>query len=201
MVKQAVLRRFDLEDAWVLANELLKDETRCQLVSTVIYSTILKCFAIPKQINRIFAGHAEIRESRVLGNTIAYNTMIEASVRCGAMDCIPALLEEMKQTHAEPDIIMHFTPGIASLGTWTVLSKCCEKMKKEGKYAADEILYNSLLDGYAKQYRVEEAIQLPDEIRPAGVSPSSYTSSFLVKLLFVHASRKRASGIGSWTGR
>merc|ERR1719162_399340 len=58
-----------------------------------------------------------------------------------------------------------------------------QEMKKDGKYAADEILYNSLLDGCAKQHRVEQAIQLLDEMRTNGVSPSNDTLSILVKLL------------------
>jgi len=174
-----------VEDAWALMHELLKDDTRRQLVNTVIYSTILKGFAMSKQTQRIFAVHAEMRENEVQCNTITYNTMIDACARCGSMDRVPALLEEMKKTHVEPDIITYSTlvKGYCLSGDVDRAFQVLQEMKKDGKYAADEILYNSLLDGCAKQHRVEEALQLLDEMRTNGVSPSNYTLSILVKLL------------------
>jgi len=181
----ALVKNGCVEDAWVLTHELLKDETRCQFVNTVIYSTILKGFAMSKQTQRIFAVHAEMRESNVQCNTITYNTMIDACARCGSMDRVPALLEEMKKTHVEPDIITYSTlvKGYCLSGDVDRAFQVLQEMKQDGKYAADEILYNSLLDGCAKQHRVEEAIQLLDEMRTNGVSPSNYTLSILVKLL------------------
>merc|ERR1719502_1710401 len=49
--------------------------------------------------------------------------------------------------------------------------------------APDEVMYNSLLDGCAKQQRLQEALQLLDGMKEAGVVPSNYTLSILVKLL------------------
>merc|ERR1719405_472481 len=47
----------------------------------------------------------------------------------------------------------------------------------------DEITYNSFLDGCAKQHRVDDALAALDEMQAAGVRPSNYTLSILVKLL------------------
>merc|ERR1719327_640819 len=47
----------------------------------------------------------------------------------------------------------------------------------------DEITYNSFLDGCAKQHRVDEALAALDEMQAAGVRPSNFTLSILVKLL------------------
>jgi len=181
----ALVKNGCVEDAWTLTHDLLKDETRRQFVNTVIYSTILKGFAMSKQTQRIFAVHAEMRESNIQCNTITYNTMIDACARCGSMDRVPALLEEMKTTHIEPDIITYSTlvKGYCLSGDVDRAFQVLREMKKDGKYTADEILYNSLLDGCAKQHRVEEAIQLLDEMRASGVNPSNYTLSILVKLM------------------
>merc|ERR1719265_2138740 len=181
----ALVKNGCVEDAWVLTHELLKDETRRQYVNTVIYSTILKGFAMSKQTHRIFAVHAEMRASEVPCNTITYNTMIDACARCGSMDHVPELLAEMKKTHIEPDIITYSTlvKGYCLSGDVDRAFQVLGEMKHDGKYVPDEILYNSLLDGCAKQHRVEEAIQLLDEMRSNGVSPSNYTLSILVKLL------------------
>merc|ERR1719395_42596 len=56
-------------------------------------------------------------------------------------------------------------------------------MKRENKFAPDEILYNSLLDGCAKQHRVEEALRLLEEMKESSTTPSNYTLSILVKLM------------------
>ena len=40
-----------------------------------------------------------------------------------------------------------------------------QETKNDGKYAADDVLCNSLLGGCAKQHRVEDAIQHLDEMR------------------------------------
>mmetsp|Transcript_113517 Transcript_113517/g.253265 ORF Transcript_113517/g.253265 Transcript_113517/m.253265 type:complete len:252 (+) Transcript_113517:2-757(+) len=56
-------------------------------------------------------------------------------------------------------------------------------MKEEAGLAPDEVMYNSLLDGCAKQQRLEEALRLLKEMRASGVAPSNYTLSIMVKLL------------------
>jgi len=56
-------------------------------------------------------------------------------------------------------------------------------MKGDDKFVADEIMYNSILDGCAKQHRVDDAMGLLEEMKTAGVVPSNYTLSILVKLL------------------
>jgi len=58
-----------------------------------------------------------------------------------------------------------------------------EDMKSDDKFAPDEIMYNSILDGCAKQHRVNEAMHVLEEMKTAGVIPSNYTLSILVKLL------------------
>merc|ERR1719412_675796 len=44
-------------------------------------------------------------------------------------------------------------------------------------------MYNSILDGCAKQHRVEDALRLLDEMKTNCIGPSNYTLSILVKLL------------------
>merc|ERR1719482_299449 len=58
-----------------------------------------------------------------------------------------------------------------------------EELKNDNKYHPDEIMYNSILDGCAKQHRVEDALRVLEEMKATGVGPSNYTLSILVKLL------------------
>merc|ERR1719313_160756 len=180
----ALVKNGVVEDAWELLHELQQDASRSHVVNTVIYSTILKGFAAAKQISKILAVHAEMREKGVQCNTITYNTMIDACARSGAMDRVPELLENMKQNSVEPDIITYSTivKGYCLSGDVDRAFAVLKEMQKNGKDAADEILYNSLLDGCAKQMRGEEALSLLENMRRHCVIPSNYTLSIAVKL-------------------
>merc|ERR1719231_1971935 len=154
----ALVKNSCVEDAWQLV-QLLQDEQMCTLVNTVIYSTILKGFAMSKQSNKVFTVYAEMHKSGVQCNTISYNTILDACARCGSMERVPKLLEDMKTALVEPDIITYSTlvKGYCLSGDVDRAFEVLEEMKRDGKYMPDEILYNSLLDGCAKQHRVDQA--------------------------------------------
>jgi len=100
------------------------------------------------------------------------------------MDKVPKLLEDMRLSQAEPDIITYSTlvKGFCLTGDVDRAFRVLEEMTSDGKFAPDEIMYNSLLDGCAKLHRVEEAQKLLDDMQSTGVNPSNYTLSILVKL-------------------
>jgi len=181
----ALVKNGCVEDAWQMVKKLGQDENFTNLVNTVIYSTILKGFAMSKQSSKVFTVYSEMRKSGVQCNTISYNTMLDACARCGSMDRVPQLLEDMKSHLVEPDIITYSTivKGYCLSGDVDRAFEVLEEMKRDGKYMPDEILYNSLLDGCAKQHRVEEALKLLEQMRDSGVVPSNYTLSILVKLM------------------
>jgi len=56
-------------------------------------------------------------------------------------------------------------------------------MNSSGKVLPDEIIYNVLLDGCARETLVEEALKLLQSMQLAGLPPSNHTLSILVKLL------------------
>merc|ERR1719473_1666436 len=181
----ALVKNSCVEDAWQLVHKLLQDERMCSLVNTVIYSTILKGFAMSKQSNKVFTVYSEMRKSGVQCNTISYNTMLDACARCGSMERVPQLLEDMKTVLVEPDIITYSTivKGYCLSGDVDRAFQVLEEMKRDGKYVPDEIMYNSLLDGCAKGHRLDDALRLLDDMQDSNVTPSNYTLSILVKLL------------------
>merc|ERR1719377_502889 len=101
------------------------------------------------------------------------------------MDRASGLLEDMRESSVEPDIITYSTivKGYCMEGDVDRAFEVLEDMKSDDKFAPDEILYNSILDGCAKQHRVDEALRILEEMKTAGVVPSNYTLSILVKLL------------------
>jgi pentatricopeptide repeat protein len=176
-----------VDDAWDLVQKVYADDSERQSVNTVIYSTILKGFAMSKQPEKLAQVYAEMKERDIACNTISYNTMLDACAKCGAMHRVPQLLEDMKtaRPRVEPDVITYSTivKGYCMSGDIEKAFDVLQEMKRDGKSAPDEILFNSLLDGCAKQNRLDDALKLLDDMQDMGVVPSNYTLSILVKLL------------------
>merc|ERR1719428_2590018 len=182
----ALVKNQAAESAWQLLHRLLKDDDLSTLVNTVIYSTVLKGFAMSKQVGKVFEVYSEMRARDVQCNTISYNTMLDACARCSSMDRVSQILEDMKSSGVEPDIITYSTivkgycqsgdvdrafkvledmkacnvepdiitystivKGYCQSGDVDRAFKVLEDMKRDSKFAPDEILYNSLLDGCA----------------------------------------------------
>jgi len=103
------------------------------------------------------------------------------------MDRVPALLDDMKAADppAEPDIVTYSTlvKGFCNCGALDRAMEILKEMQSDGKFQPDEVMFNSLLDGCAKEHRPTEAMKLLDDMKAAGVKPSNYTLSMLVKLM------------------
>merc|ERR1719183_2596964 len=103
------------------------------------------------------------------------------------MDRAPALLEDMKMVMppVEPDIVTYSTivKGFCNSGSLDLALDILKDMQTDGKFTPDEVMYNSLLDGCAKEHRPNEALKLLDEMKANAIAPSNYTLSMLVKLM------------------
>merc|ERR1719453_2833365 len=165
------------EEAYTLVCELPERD----LLNTVIYSTLLKGFGQARQPERVQTIWEEMQAEGIASNTVTYNTMIDANARSGRMDRAEALFREMDA----PDIITYSTlvKGYCMYGDIDKGFAVLKEMTAAGKQEPDEILYNSLLDGCAKQHRVDEALELVEDMHKNHVRPSNFTLSILVKLL------------------
>merc|ERR1719161_2396561 len=181
----ALVKNHCVEDAWDLIHTTLADPSRRSLVNNIIYSTVLKGFALTKQNEKLFAVYAEIQKEGVDVNTVMYNTMINACAGCCAMDRVPQLLADMKAANVKPDTITYSTvvKGHCLSGNVDRAFEVLADMQADGQHKPDEILYNCLLDGCAKEHRIEEALKLYEDMKKANVAPSNFTLCTLVKLL------------------
>jgi len=111
--------------------------------------------------------------------------MIDANVRTGRMEKADELFRSMREDKVDPDVITYSTlvKGYCLAGDIDQGFKVLKTMLAAGKHEPDEILYNSLLDGCAKQHRVEDALALLEDMQKHNVQPSNFTLSILVKLL------------------
>jgi len=186
MIEALVTNRCTAE-AWKLAREIRSDEHTRPLVNTVIYSTILKGFASVKETDKVMALYEEMKANKIQPNNITYNTILNAFALGGAMDRLPALLQDMKNAvpPAEPDIVTYSTivKGYCNSGSLDQALEILKDMQSDGNIVPDEVMYNSLLDGCAKEHRPNDAIKLLDDMRKNRVAPSNYTLSMIVKLM------------------
>jgi pentatricopeptide repeat protein len=184
---QALVANKRISPAWELVQQMRKEVATRPLVNTVIYSTILKGFANAKETDKVMSLYEEMKANDIQPNNITYNTILNAFAQGGAMDRVPALLEDMKKAvpPAEPDLVTFSTivKGYCNSGSLDRALQVVEDMRLESKLMPDEVMYNSLLDGCAKEQRPNEAMKLLDDMRKTGVHPSNYTLSMLVKLM------------------
>merc|ERR1719454_1238921 len=90
------------------------------------------------------------------------------------MDRAEELFKEMEQDGVAPDIITFSTlvKGYCQYGDIDKGFAVLKQMTTAGKHEPDEILYNSLLDGCAKQHRVDDALALVEDMHKNHVRPS-----------------------------
>jgi len=173
------------EEALSLVHRLLRDSKRASLVNNIIFSTLLKGFGLTKQVDRLFAVYDEMRSAGISCNSVTYNTMIDACARCGCMDKAFELLADMRAAGISPDKITYSTlvKGHCFSGNIDAAFAVLQEMQDTDSLVPDEMLYNSLLDGCAKEHRLQEALDLFATMRARGVRPSNFTLCTLIKLL------------------
>merc|ERR1719161_2094551 len=181
----ALVKNGCVEDGLGVVHRLLDRPERASLVNNIIFSTLLKGFAMTKQTERLFNVYAEMCERGVACNTVTYNTLQDACARCGCMGKASKLVADMRAANVAPDTITYSTlvKGHCFSGDIDEAFAVLKDMREEGKFKPDEILYNSLLDGCAKEHRLQEDLDLFATMKAEGVRPSNFTLCTLVKLL------------------
>jgi len=173
------------EEALRLVEEVRDNVSMREILNTVIYSTLLKGFAQAKQPEKVQQVFEDMQADGIACNTVSYNTMIDANARTGRMARCDELFKDMQAVGVQPDIITFSTlvKGYCMDGDIDKGFAVLKDMTSRGKHEPDEILYNSLLDGCAKQHRVDDALGLIESMAKNNVRPSNFTLSILVKLL------------------
>merc|ERR1719149_419858 len=143
-------------EAWQLVQKMWDASSTRPLVNTVVYSSILKGFAHGKETDKVMSVYEEMKSHDIQANTITFNTILNAFAQGGAMHRVPALLEDMKAATppVEPDIVTYSTivKGFCNAGQLDRALSILSDMKTSGKHVPDEVMYNSLLGGCAKEH-------------------------------------------------
>merc|ERR1719169_80418 len=181
----ALVRNSLPDEAFDLVRGIRDQSEYADILNTVIYSTLLKGFAQSRQPGRVQDVFEEMKQMGIACNTVSYNTMLDANAMTGRMDRADELFREMQASGVSPDVITYSTlvKGYCQAGDIDRGYQVLKDMVKKGVHEPDEILYNSLLDGCAKQHRVDDALKLVEDMHTNNVRPSNFTLSILVKLL------------------
>merc|ERR1719253_2545658 len=181
----ALVRNSLPDEAFDLVRGIRDQSEYADILNTVIYSTLLKGFAQSRQPGRVQDVFEEMKQMGIACNTVSYNTMLDANAMTGRMDRADELFREMQASGVSPDVITYSTlvKGYCQAGDIDRGYQVLNEMVKSGVHEPDEILYNSLLDGCAKQHRVDDALKLVEDMHKHNVRPSNFTLSILVKLL------------------
>lgn len=181
---EALASNGEPEAGYELIREQMRDPQTCGLVNAVIYCSVLKGFSHRKRFDQVWEVYEEMKVEKLQFSIVTYNTLIDACSRSGEMGRIQALLEEMASAQIDPNLITYSTviKGYCQENRLHKAFELLEDMKRTKQFCPDEVTYNTLLDGCARYGMWDRGIALLDEMEKAGVAPSNFTLSVLVKL-------------------
>merc|ERR1740116_373232 len=181
---EALTSNGDPESAHEILREMLSDADTSSFVNAVIYCSVLKGFSHQRQFDRVWMVYEEMRAEKLAVSLAAYNALIDACARSSDMARVPQLLQDMAKDRLEPNIVTYSTilKGYCQENRLDKAFELLQEMKRSTKYRPDEITYNTLIDGCARHGLYEKGVLLLREMQQAGVRPSNFTLSVLVKL-------------------
>jgi pentatricopeptide repeat protein len=174
-----------LDDALVLfaaMKDVHKDRLESQGFS-VAYAMIVRGYARRNESAKALQCYEEMKSQRVKCGLVVFNTLIDACCRVGDMDGAAQLFTDMVDQECVPDVITYSTliKGYCVCGELDKALELFGLMRKKD-IKPDAIVFNSLLDGCAKQQLPQLCEQVIRDMVDAGVSPSNYSASILIKL-------------------
>jgi pentatricopeptide repeat protein len=181
---EALVANDEPEAGYKLIQELLRDDTTRPLVNSVIYGSVLKGFSQQKRFKSIWSMQQEMRTSKVEFSIVTYNMLFNACAHSGEMWRVATLLSDMVTEGIEPglatycSIIKGYCMGNQLDRAFEVL----DEMKTATRICPDEITYNTLIDGCARNWQYDRGVAVFEEMQTAGVPPTHFTLSILVKL-------------------
>lgn len=183
-VVEALVQNGSVEAGYEFIRDVSKDEVCSGQINAVIYGSVLKGFAQQKKFDRVWSVYHEMLDLKLEFSIVTFNTLVDASARAHDMSRIPALLESMVSQGIEPNLITYSSilKGHCQANRLDEAFQLVEQMVQTTDLRPDEIMYNTLFDGCARQYLYDKGMALLEEMQEFGVPPTNYTLSVVVKL-------------------
>merc|ERR550537_852573 len=165
------------------AAEFLASVKKKYPLNTVIYSTLIKGFAITRNAAAAWEAFENMKAESIAPNLVTMNTLIDAHARAGKMDKCAEILGSMKEYFGiEPDRITYSTivKGFCMMGHIDQAVAVMESARRTG-FAADVIIYNTILDGCSTRDHFEMCDRLYSQMIQDGVKPTNFTLTVMIK--------------------
>eukprot|EP00427_Karlodinium_veneficum_P028482 CAMPEP_0169208970 /NCGR_PEP_ID=MMETSP1016-20121227/14420_1 /TAXON_ID=342587 /ORGANISM="Karlodinium micrum, Strain CCMP2283" /LENGTH=576 /DNA_ID=CAMNT_0009286389 /DNA_START=121 /DNA_END=1849 /DNA_ORIENTATION=+ len=181
---EALVTNGDVDAGYELINEMLRDHEWAHLVNAVVYCSVLKGYSHQKNFDRMWHVYQEMLQHKLKFSIVTFNTLVDACSRNGQMHRIPAMLDDMDTQGISPNIITYsaIIKGYCQAGRINDAFSVLEGMVQNTRFTPDEIMYNTLLDGCARQGMVDRGMEVLKRMESDRVPPSNFTLSVLVKL-------------------
>lgn len=183
-VVEALVTNGNVEAGYEFIRDVSKDEMYSNQINAVMYGSVLKGFAQQKKFERVWAVYQEMLDLKLEFSIVTFNTLVDACARNQEMSKIPGLLESMDAQGIEPNLITYSSilKGHCQSNRLDEAFNLMQQMVQTTDLRPDEIMYNTLFDGCARQYLFEKGMQLLEEMQRFDVQPTNYTLSVVVKL-------------------
>jgi len=181
---EALCSNGDLEGAYELIQDSLRDEKTAPLVNAVMYGSLVKGFSHNKCFSRVWEVYDEMVAQKLQFSMVTFNTLIDTCARSGELNRIPALLKDIETQGLQMGIVTYsaILKGYCQKNMLDEAFELFADMTRTTDLVPDEIMFNSLIDGCARQGFYERGMACFEEMKKSGVRPSNYTLSVLVKL-------------------
>jgi pentatricopeptide repeat protein len=181
---EALVTSGDVEAGYELIQDMLQDEKTAPLVNAVIYGSIVKGFSHTKCFSRVWEVYGEMVAQKLQFSMVTFNTLIDACARSGELGRIPSLLKDIDAQGLKLGIVTYsaILKGYCQSNRLDEAFELLEGMRRTAKLEPDEIMYNSLLDGCARQGLYDRGMSVLEKMQQSGIRPSNFTLSVLVKM-------------------
>jgi len=184
---EALVSHGDPESGHQLLKQAQSNSATKGLVNAVIYCSVLKGFSHQRRFAKAWEVYEEMLAANLQGQftSVTYNTLIDVCARNGEIARAGSLLEGMAKQKIEPNLVTYSTilKGYCQENRLDQAFALLETMKKSASLKPDELVYNTLLDGCARQKLYSRGMAVFKEMQDVGVRPSNFTLSVLVKLI------------------
>mmetsp|Transcript_120170 Transcript_120170/g.340158 ORF Transcript_120170/g.340158 Transcript_120170/m.340158 type:complete len:662 (+) Transcript_120170:88-2073(+) len=181
---EALATNADPEGGLALIHELMADPATKMLVNAVTYCSVVKGFSHQKRFARAWEVYLEMKRVGVKLTIVTYNTLADACARNDEMARIPELLEEMIAVGIRPNVITYsvIVKGYCKIGRIARALEVMDEMRENATLSPDEHTYNTVINGCARQGHYDQGVSIFEEMCKAGVKPSNFTLTVIVKL-------------------
>lgn len=156
-------------------------KSRIQM-NTVIYSTLIKGFAITREAHRAIEVFNLMQAEGVEPNLVTLNTLIDACARAGSLEKAAAILETATARGLEPDRITFSTlvKGFCIAGQVEQAITVMESSRRRG-LAPDVFMFNTIMDHCTNVGRLDIVDRLYAQLLAEGLAPTNFTLGVLLK--------------------